>query len=98
MVGRGSTEMHVQLVSLPLTFGGCVITREQIEIHMLDKGMPSDGPGRDADIKLMLNLLWPLIDAYQKRQLIQGRGLYADEIALFNELKEKLGVKLMGLE
>lgn len=37
-------------------------------------------------------LVWPLIDAYQKRQLIQGRGLYADEIALFNELKEKLGV------
>lgn len=72
-----------------------MITREDIE-KWADESEDCVMSSNDAFV--IIDLLWPLIDAYQKRQLIQGRGLYADEIALFNELKEKLGVKLMGLE
>lgn len=65
-----------------------MITREDLE-KWADQEEVWQLRGQEGAL-LMLNLLWPIVDKYQRRVLEKGRGLYADEIELLTELEKKL--------
>lgn len=74
---------------------GRMITREDLEKFRIENTCPEC----DGELgKEMLDLLWPIVNAYWMRQAIPGRGLYADELELFKDLKKKMEMHLMESE